>query len=198
LVRLTLGSNHPMLNFAVPDDDAHPSAGEVEALVQAFRARGLKPRLEYAADGAPSLEGIVVEAGFEVDARLPVMGCRPSDARRLDPPADFVVEPAETDVDHADAIVVANEAYGEPVTVPSAAAVAARQAMTAHGGAVVLARERATQLAAGSGLFPVPHAGVSELAAVGTRAGSAVVVSPKRSRLCWWNARAAAASSCCG
>ena len=170
VARFTPGSGHPMLNYAVPDNDAQPSAREVETLVQAFRERGLKPRLEYAADAAPDLEGALVEAGFEVGARLPLMGCRPSDARLLDPPAGFAVVRAVTEVDHADAIVVADEAYGEPATAPSAAAIAGRQAMTAAGGAVVLARERATQLAAGSGLFPVPYAGVSELAAVGTRA----------------------------
>lgn len=170
VARFTPGSGHPMFNYAVPDDGVEPSAREINALVQAFRQRGLKARVEYAADGAPALEGALVAAGFEVEARLPLMGCLPADARLLDPPADFAVVRAETDVDHADAIVVADEAYGEPATAPGAAAIAGRQAMSAAGGAVVLARERATQLAAGSGLFPVPCSGVTELAAVGTRA----------------------------
>lgn len=169
VARFTPGSRHPMLNYAVPNDDADPSPREIEALVQAFRQRGRKPRLEYAADGAPALEGALVAAGFEVEARLPLMACHPADARPIHPPSDFAVLRAETAVDHADAIVVADEAYGELATVPGPAAIASRQAMSAAGGAVVLARERVTRMAAGSGLFPPPCDGVTELAAVGTR-----------------------------
>ena len=170
LATFTPGTDHPMRNYAIPDDDARPSGVEIDALVQAFEQRGLKPRLEYAANAAPRLEAILVAAGFEAEGLLPLMTCHPGEARPIEAPPDFVVALAESDRDHAESMVVAGDAYGEPGPPPGDASVAARQRMTAAGGAVVLARHRDSGEPAGSGLFPVPQAGVSELAAVGTRA----------------------------
>jgi GNAT superfamily N-acetyltransferase len=169
VARLTLDNSHPMLNYAVPDDGARPSASDIQALVVFFEQRGLKPRLEYGADGAPGLEELLLAAGFVVEGHLPLMGCRPVDARPVEPPQQFTVVKADVDIDHADAIIVADEAYGAPKQRPRPEAIAGRQRMTAAGGTVVLARERATGAPAGSGLFPPPRASVSELAAVGTR-----------------------------
>ena len=108
-------------------------------------------------------------AGFVVEARLPLMGCRPATAQPIQPSSPFTVVKAETDADHTDAIIVANEAYGEPKRRPGPELVGGRREMTAAGGAVVLARECATGAPVGSGLFPPPRASLSELAAVGTR-----------------------------
>jgi predicted GNAT family acetyltransferase len=160
-----------MRNYAIPDDDVRPSVAEVEALVSVFRGRGLMPRMEYAEVAAPELEPVLVAAGFVVDARLVLMGCRPGPAPDVEEPADFVVSLAETDEDHAAAIVVADQAYGEPGPPPGPEAIAARKAMTAAGGAVAVARHRRSREPAGSGLFAVPRGGVSELAAVGTHPG---------------------------
>jgi GNAT superfamily N-acetyltransferase len=168
VAHFTPGRDHPMLNYAVPDDNARPSGAEVAALAKAFRQRGLLPRLEYAASAAPGLEAVLVKVGFEVEARLPVMACRPVAAGLVEPPPDFIVAPAGSDKDHLDAIVVADEAYGEKRSLADAEMVAARRRMSAAGGAVVLAREQTTGVAAGSGLFPAPQARVSELAAIGT------------------------------
>lgn len=169
VARLTLGTSHPMLNYAVPDDGASPSAQEVRALIDLFERRDLKARLEYDADSAPVLEELLVAAGFVVEARLPLMGCRPAEARPIELSPAFMVVNAETIADHVDAIIVADEAYGEPKRRPRTSQVTARREMTAAGGAVVLARERATCTPVGLGLFPPARAGVSELAAVGTR-----------------------------
>lgn len=169
VARLTLGTSHPMLNYAVPDDGASPSAADITALIDLFERRNLKARLEYEADAAPVLEELLVAAGFVVEARLPLMGCRPADAQLIEPSPPFTVVKAETEADHIDAIIVADEAYREPKRRPRRGVVNTRREMTAAGGAVVLARERATGAPVGSGLFPPPRAGVSELAAVGTR-----------------------------
>jgi GNAT superfamily N-acetyltransferase len=158
-----------MLNYAVPDDGASPSARDIRALIALFGRRDLKPRLEYEADSAPALEELLVAAGFVVEARLQLMGCRPADAQPIEPSPTFTVLKAKTVADHADAIIVADEAYGEPKRRPRRGQVTARREMTAAGGAVVLARERATGAPVGSGLLPPSRAGVSELAAVGTR-----------------------------
>jgi GNAT superfamily N-acetyltransferase len=147
-----------MLNYAVPDDNARPSGAEIAALAKAFRQRGLVPRLEYAASAAPELEALLVK----------VMACRPVAAGLVKPPPDSIVAPAGSDKDHLEAIVVADEAYGEKSSLADAEMVAARQRMSAAGGAVVLAREQTTGVATGSGLFPAPQARISELAAIGT------------------------------
>ena len=169
LAHFTPGTDHPMRNYAIPDDDAQPSRIEVDALIETFERRGLKPRLEYAADAAPRLETILLDAGFEVEDRLTVMTCDPSGDQQLSEPADFEVGVAESDRDHIDAIVVAKDAYGELGLPPGEDALAGRRPMSGAGGAVVLARDRATCRPAGSGVLQIPRAGVSELGAVGTR-----------------------------
>src|SRR5579872_5619704 len=40
------GKRSPYFNYAIPDDDARPTAAEVAALEQAFRIRERRPRLE--------------------------------------------------------------------------------------------------------------------------------------------------------
>ncbi len=167
LATFTPGTKHPMRNYAIPDDDAQPTRDEVEALVRLFLGRGLKPRLEYADAAAPRLEAILREFGFKVEKQFPIMVCQVGDARFVAPPVDFEIAIALTDEEHFDAILVANEAYGEPDR-PTAQAVAARRRMSDAGGAVALATYRATGEPAGSGLYPVPRYAISELAAIGT------------------------------
>jgi ribosomal protein S18 acetylase RimI-like enzyme len=169
LLRLTPGTDHPMLNYAVPDDRVRPTGPEVDALTAAFEERGLTPRLEYLDRAAPDLEAILAAHGFTVEGHLPIMGCRPGPEHRAMAAPRFTVARAQSDEDHADALVVANEAYGEPAGPPPPGAVERRQSETAAGGAVVLARHGASGAAAGSGLFAAPRDGVSELAAIGTR-----------------------------
>jgi hypothetical protein len=171
LAAFTPGTAHPMLNYAIPDDHVRPSKPQVDALVEAFERRGLVPRLEYSDEAAPDLEARLVEAGFRVDARLALLGCRRGEQAAIPEPPDFVVALAESDRDHLDAVTVAGEAYGE-LEVPDERALARRRSLVAAGGAVALARDRSTGEPAGSGLFGAPRAGVSELAAVGTRMSS--------------------------
>lgn len=168
LIRLTRNAKHPMLNYAVPDDDAWPSVADVEALVGAFESRGLLPRLEYASSGAPALEEILHRQGFSTEAHLRVMVCRPGEERLAEVPPGFEVVLARSDEDHADAIVVADQAYGEPSGPPDRTRIEGRRRQVQHGGAVVLVRHLESGAPAGSGLFPEPRAGVTELAGVGT------------------------------
>jgi len=169
LVRLTPGTKHPMLNYAVPDDGAVPSPDDVDDLEVAFERRGLTPRLEYPHAAAPGLEAVLLGCGFGLERRLPVMACIPSTAPARYVAPGFSVTVVDSDRDHVAAIVVADEAYGELGDPPDAAAVAARRRLSAEGGAVVLAREAASGEPAGSGMYPVPRSGVSELAGIGTK-----------------------------
>lgn len=167
-VRFTPGNRHPMSNYAVPDDGARPTATDLASLVEAFAARGLLPRVEYVADAAPDLEAALLATGFTIDDRLPLMACPPGAARRLPPPEGIAVVQARSREDHADAIRVADLAYGEPTTTPDPVAVLARLRAAGRGAVVVVARDVATGAACGSGVATVPRAGVSELAGIGT------------------------------
>ena len=171
LATFTPSTDHPKRNYAIPDDGATPSVEEIVALVTLFRGRDLQPRLEYAERAAPELEGILRDAGFGIEARLPVLTCAPDWLRDLEPPAGVQIADALTDVDHSDAIVVAANAYGSAHPAPDASAVAGRRALVARGGGVVIAREIGSGRAVGSGLHPPPRASVTEVAAVATVEG---------------------------
>ncbi len=168
LIRLEPHTKHPMLNYAVPDDDVRPSGTEVEDLVETFRRRDLLPRLEYVSCECPALEGTLLAEGFSTEAHLPIMTCRPGEEHSMEPPPDIEVVLASSTGDHADAIVVADEAYGEPAGPPDSRMIDGRKRVVQEGGAVVLARHLPSLAPAGSGLFSVPREGVTELAAVGT------------------------------
>ncbi len=76
---------HPMLNYAIPDDGAQPTPAEIAALTEAYQRRNLLPRLEYFTDVAPDLEKLLVDAGYGLERRVPLMTCSP--AERVDKPA---------------------------------------------------------------------------------------------------------------
>lgn len=70
-------SAHPYRNYAVPDDQARPDAGQVEALIAMFTVRGRTPRLEYLPGLCPAVEPALLAAGFTAERRLAVMACAP-------------------------------------------------------------------------------------------------------------------------
>ena len=76
-----LRSDNPYRNYAIPDDDARPTTQDVIALVEAYRHRGRRPRVEYAPAASPAVEAALLEGGFTVQARLPLMICRPGALR---------------------------------------------------------------------------------------------------------------------
>ena len=168
LIRVPPNTKHPMLNYAVPDAGVRPSKTEVQALIAAFQERDLLPRLEYVSGEAPALEGILLAAGFSTEVHLPIMTCRPGEEHLIEPPPDIELVLASSDEDHVDAIAVGNEAYGEATGPPDRKMIEGRKRGAQEGGAVVLARHVPSMAPAGTGLFPVPRQGVTELAAVGT------------------------------
>jgi len=170
LATFTPGTDHPMRNYAIPDDQANPTASDVAALIACYRQRRLKPRLEYLSEAAPAVEPALRQASFVVEARVPVMAIRQGQRPRpvVVPGIDVLM--AVDAADHADAIVVAAEAYGEPAGRPPQPMIEARLAMAAAGGGVALARVTSGGQAVGSGLYPVPQGGATEIAAVGVSA----------------------------
>jgi hypothetical protein len=67
------------LNYAIPDGDVEPSAGQVDALRAAFRARERLPRLEWVEEAAPRVAPALAAAGMEEELRTPLMACAPEE-----------------------------------------------------------------------------------------------------------------------
>jgi ribosomal protein S18 acetylase RimI-like enzyme len=161
-------SENPYLNYAIPDDDAVPSPADVEALVDAYRERDRKPRLEYIPSIAPVVESTLVAAGFEVEARTPLMiYARARNASLPEPAGIELLSPISED-ELRDTAAVQWEAYEERGPVPQHAVDGLRRTLEA-GGVVVLARDRQTREPAGAGLCTGPYDDTTELAAVGVR-----------------------------
>ena len=75
LATFTRDTANPYLNYAIPDDGGTATPDDIQALVDAYRARERKPRLEYIPSVAPTVEAALLEAGFEIEGRLPLMTC---------------------------------------------------------------------------------------------------------------------------
>jgi ribosomal protein S18 acetylase RimI-like enzyme len=160
-------SDNRFLNYAIPDDDAQPSAAEVQALIEAYLRRDLRPRLEYLPSTAPGVEAAVRAAGFEAEGRLPLM-IRTSD-RIVDPPRLEGVEllTPSTDEELRGATAAQSEAFGGP---PLSGANADRMRATiASGGIAIAARELATGTIVGAGVCTPPADEVTELAGIGVQ-----------------------------
>ncbi|GAA3448303.1 GNAT family N-acetyltransferase [Dactylosporangium matsuzakiense] len=155
------------VNYAVPDADADPTAADVEALIAAFTSRGRTPRLEYLPSLAPRVEPALVDAGFTVADRLPIMECRPETLiDRADPPGFELITPV-TDEDTEAMLAAQHEAFGEAPPTPQH--VASTRAKAAAGHIHLLAREAATGTAAGGGVAVAVRDGISEVAGIAVR-----------------------------
>ena len=169
LATFSADTDNPYLNYAIPDDGARPSPSEVDALADAYRARDRKPRLEYIPKVAPAVEPALVDAGFEVDARLPLMVHESRDDPSATDPVGIELLFPGTDAELRGVATVQWEAYEEKGPVPEHAVTALRRTIEA-GGSIVLARDAATREPAGAGVCTAPHAGVTELTSIGVRA----------------------------
>ncbi|HET6709222.1 GNAT family N-acetyltransferase [Amycolatopsis sp.] len=117
----TYSSNkHPMLNYAIPDDGAQPTAAEIDALTEAYRRRDRLPRLEYFTDVAPDLEKLLVGAGYQLERRVPLMTCAPSERVDKPAPAGIRLRTPESDDDLRRMRAAQNTAFGEPAEVGDA------------------------------------------------------------------------------
>ncbi|MGD0192868.1 MAG: GNAT family N-acetyltransferase [Rhizomicrobium sp.] len=154
------GSDNPYRNYAVPDDDARPDLNDIAALTDIFRRRGRVPRLEYVAKAAPYVETALVEHGFAIEKRFPVLVCAPGAMRETQ--ADGVTmgiaaaESAIVAAAEVGAIAYGGEAYAEPL-----------RRLVSQGGVLMLARDRASGMAIGAGMATPPHNGTCEVAGIG-------------------------------
>jgi ribosomal protein S18 acetylase RimI-like enzyme len=151
-------------NYAIPDDGAEPSPGEIAALTALFEARNRKPRLEYMTDAAPELEAALIGEGFSVEARLPTMLCTPGMGVHGAAAAGFDIFNATGHEDLAGAERAQAEAYGGVSHGPEGLKHA-----IAQGGIIVAARDLASGVIAGAGMATPPIDGISEIAGIGVR-----------------------------
>jgi ribosomal protein S18 acetylase RimI-like enzyme len=161
-------SDDPMRNYAVPDHDACPGAGDIDALITLFRHSHRVPRLEYIKEDAPSAWPALAAAGFTIERRTPVMIATP--ATRLTPrsPAGITIRQATSDADLAAAATVQHHAYQLP-DPPGPHDIARLTRLTQRGGLVAIAVDESSGTVTGTGLIDVAddRPAVGELAAVG-------------------------------
>jgi len=151
-------SDHPYLNYAVPDAGATAWTG-IDALRDAFAAHGLRPRLEFVAESARGLEAALTGAGFELEGRFPVMTLPAQDLREVPSPEGVVIARAREAPDVRALLEVAAEAFGsDPPTDAEVAAYHGRGLLARADGAPAGAASRAQV-----------EEGVSELAGIGVR-----------------------------
>lgn len=84
--QIMLSPNDPLsyLNYAVPiDADA---CADSEAVIRAFRSHGRTPRFEFIRDLWPGVVDRLIDAGFVVDAQMPVMVLGVEDWKRVELP----------------------------------------------------------------------------------------------------------------
>ncbi|MFF9179940.1 GNAT family N-acetyltransferase [Streptomyces misionensis] len=168
----------PYVNYATPVPGAEPTARDVAEPIAAFRARGLKPRLECAPDAAPGVEPALRRAGFATEAeheylvRTPATLTVPHSSP--EPAADPKPMPrprvrVEAPVPEADYIALDTapaEAFGG-AWAPSPKG-AARLRRTAEGGGAVRLVRAPDGGCAGGALCSAPAEGTAELAGVKT------------------------------
>lgn len=160
-VRHNPGWELRFVNYAIPDQGAEPTAQEITDLVEAFRAHDRLPRLEFLPAWAPAVEPALLDAGFTVESRTPVMACG-ADGLLAPKPVDGlrIAEPVTADEFTAAAAVQHSGFGGEGG--PEDGEIAWLRGATAGGGVSALAT--VAGLPAGAGGCSVPADGIGELA----------------------------------
>ncbi|MFF2730086.1 GNAT family N-acetyltransferase [Streptomyces sp. NPDC058008] len=160
-VRHTPDRELKFANYAVPDQGAEPTAGEVADLVAAFRERGRLPRLEFLPSWAPAVEPALLAAGFTAENRAPVMACAPDGLVAPEPVDGLRVSEPVTDAEFTSAAAVQHTGFGGEGG-PDDGEIAWLRRATAGGGVSALATVDGRP--AGAGGCPAPVDGIGELA----------------------------------
>lgn len=160
-------TDSPYVNYATPLPGAAVTPADVDALVTAFTDAGRKPRLEYVTTSSPGLEGLLLDAGFTIEARHQYLVCTPASLTAPRVPEGLILAEPATDPDRRALLVALNEAFGE---APQASeADVARVRRTQEGGGIALAALAGDECAGGGQAMP-PQGGVSEIGGIGVLA----------------------------
>ncbi|MEV5143524.1 GNAT family N-acetyltransferase [Streptomyces sp. NPDC052727] len=158
-------TDSPYLNYATPLPGAEPTERDLTALIEAFRERGLLPRLEFAPEAAPAVAPALRASGFETEAVHEYLVCTP-DRLTVPRPAPTVETPA-TDQEYAELDAALAEAFGG--VFASSAEGAARLRRTQEGGGAVRFVRAPEGGCAGGASCSAPAEDTAELSGVGTR-----------------------------
>ncbi|WP_329460353.1 GNAT family N-acetyltransferase [Streptomyces sp. NBC_01497] len=156
----------PYINYATPLPGAEPTTADVAALVGEFRARGLKPRLEFAPVAAPAVEPALRTAGFITEEEHVYLVCTPG-TLTAPAPGGPAADLPRTDDEYAVLDAALCDAF-DGQFAPSPEGAARLRRTQERGGAVRLVRTPDGGCAGGGSCSP-PAVGTSELAGVGTR-----------------------------
>jgi ribosomal protein S18 acetylase RimI-like enzyme len=159
-------TDHPMLNYAIPDDGATASAAEIAELTEAYRRRGLLPRFEFFTEAAPDLEELLVKQGYALERRIPLMTCVPADFLDRPAPDGIGLRAPATEADARGLRSAQNVAYGEPREVTDAEVASTH----AYGERAVLVEDTATGEIIGGGVALEVVDGTSEIAGIAVAA----------------------------
>ena len=159
-------SDHPFLSYAIPQDGASPSAGDVAALIAAFRERGRMPRVEYLPAVAPEAEAALRGGGFVVERRVALMVAEPGGVPDVAPPDGIELGLPRGGAERRASALASAEAFGEPAPGTDAPR---RLAETIAGGGIAVLARTLDGAPAGSGLCTPPSDGATELAGIGVR-----------------------------
>lgn len=142
------------LNYAIPDDGAEPTVGDIEALVQVFTRRGLTPALEFLPGVAPSAERQLLEYGFIETARLPLMTADGGEIVDLSTPAGVILEPPADARALAEMVRVQHDVFGDED--PPEAQIERLRAGLAAGVTAIAAVDSGTGATVGAGQTSTP------------------------------------------
>jgi ribosomal protein S18 acetylase RimI-like enzyme len=159
-------SDHPYSNYAIPRPGAEPDADAVQELITLMEGAGRVPRLEYLPAQAPAVEQPLLDAGFAVELRTPVMCCTPDDLAEVEIPDHVTIDqlgPDATREELEGLLRAQTEAFGDPFDPADIARLVPmlgrRVAVLAYADGEV----------AGGGMCQVPIAGVTELVGIAVR-----------------------------
>lgn len=158
-------STNPFVNYAIPDDGASPSSDDVRSLVEAYRKRDRRPRLEYCANLAPGVEGALISAGFQPEMRTPLMVCAKGAHRKVRVPDGLEIFSPNLDEDLGALGRAQSQAFGEPP--PPVDQEARRLRESLDRGDKMLAARFSGGPCIGGGVCTTPAHGLTEVAGIG-------------------------------
>jgi ribosomal protein S18 acetylase RimI-like enzyme len=121
-------SDHPFSNYAIPRSDAEPGEEEVMEVLAVMQGAARLPRVEFLPKCAPKAEQALLDAGFEVELRTPLMTCEKGQLADFEVPDGVIIQPLGPDAEREQvsgllrALALAFDEVFDPSTSASAAA----------------------------------------------------------------------------
>jgi ribosomal protein S18 acetylase RimI-like enzyme len=165
LLLIAEGTKLRFLNYAIPDDGVDPSPAEIDALIAAFKEADRMPRLEFLPSLAPVLEARLIDHGFTVEDRLPLMTCTPGTLRDLSSPTGIRLAAPHDDATMAAMASLQHDVFEDPEPVTDRTVNRLRSSVD-HGGRAVIANDIVDGALVGAAQTGVPAGGATELVGV--------------------------------